>query len=158
MRVEESYPQDRQIRYRKGTGIRNYDVRWIGRSYRYDSTQIPAKVEAAPTPSRAVIRSKDAIIRNATIRQSAKNYKRWDDKATPTRQSRTATPLAAVAKTVAIFVKKLRQQRVRRYHPAKPPPRPRDEKFVFVTNYPRPEQTPPDPTVGQQADCRGRAC
>ena len=43
------------------------------------------------------------------------------------------------------------------HSPAEPPPRPRDENYVFVTNCPRPEQTPPDPTVGQQVDCRGRA-
>lgn len=42
MRVEEWYPLDRQIWHREQTGIRNYDVRWIGRSYRYDSAHIPA--------------------------------------------------------------------------------------------------------------------
>ena len=38
-------------------------MRRIGRSYRYDSAHIPSKAEAASTPNRAVIRSKDAIIR-----------------------------------------------------------------------------------------------
>ena len=54
---------------------------------------------------------------NATSRKRAKNYKQADTKTSPARHFRVAIPLAAVAKTVAIFVKKLRQQRVRRYHP-----------------------------------------
>ncbi len=82
---------------------------------------------------------------NATNRQRAKNYKQEDSKTSLTSQFQTAHRLAARAKTRAIFVKKLWQQRVCRYHLAKPPPSPRDENFVFVTNFPQPEQTPPDP-------------
>ena len=52
-----------KIQHRKGTEIQNYDVRKNGQSYRYDSAHIPAKAEAASPSNRAVIRSKDAIIR-----------------------------------------------------------------------------------------------
>ena len=69
------------------TVIQNCDVRWIGRSYRYDSAHIPAKAEAAPAPSRAVIRSKDAIIRQC--------YKHIESKKLQARgrQSKSGKPL-----------------------------------------------------------------
>lgn len=41
-------------------------------------------------------------------------------------------------------------------HPAEPSPSPRDENFVFVTNYSQSESTPSEPVAGQRADCRGR--
>ena len=43
-----------------------------------------------------------------------------------------------------------------RYRPAEPPPSPRDQNFVFVTNHPMSVQTTPDTVAGQRADCRGR--
>ncbi len=43
-----------------------------------------------------------------------------------------------------------------RYHPAEPPPSPRDENFVFVTKQLPPEPSSPDPVAGQRADCRGQ--
>ena len=63
MRVGGYFRYESGVRHREQTDIRNSDVRRIGRSYRYDSAHIPSKAEAASTTNRAVIRSKDAIIR-----------------------------------------------------------------------------------------------
>ena len=72
-----------------------------GRSSWYDSAHIPAKVEVAPTPGRVVIRAKDEI-----------NYK-WESSETSLIHSfRTEPHLTVGAKTAAIIVKKLWQQRV----------------------------------------------
>ena len=93
---------------------------------------------------------------NATNRQRAKNYKQEDSKTSLTSQFQTAHRLAARAKTRAIFVKRTGLDCAIKYRPAEPPPSPRDQNFVFVTNHPTSEQTPPYPVAGQRADCRGR--
>ena len=84
------------------------------------------------------------------------NLVREDSKASPTSQFQAVPPLAARAKPVAIFVKKIDYRYAIRYRPAEPPTSPRDQNSIFVTNYHPSESAPSDPVAGQRADCRGR--
>ena len=92
----------------------------------------------------------------ATSRRRTKKYKQADSKTHPTRHFRAAPPLAAVAKTGAIFVKRIGLCCAIRYRPAEPPPSPRDEKFPFVTNCISPTALLPLHDGVRQCDCRRR--
>ena len=71
------------------------------------------------------------------------------------RRIRTTAPLAARAKTGAIFVKRIYLRRPIWHSTEEPPPSPRDEKFVFVTNCPPPEQTSRIQLLGSEQTAGG---
>ncbi len=95
---------------------------------------------------------------NSTVLQAdrARKNSHENSKASSTSQFRATSPLTARAKTGAIFVKKLRQQRVYRCHPARPQPRLCDEKLIFVTNLCHPTLLLHGSDLRQREDCRGR--
>lgn len=66
-------------------------------------------------------------------RREGQNLSREDSRPNPTSQFRATSPLAARAKTGAIFVKKTNYRWAIRYRPTEPPPSPRDENSTLVT-------------------------
>ena len=130
-------------------------MRRIGRSYRYDSAHIPAIAEAAYPPNRSVIRHKDTIICQCYKQTERKKLQASGQQDASHKIFPSRNPSGRRSENSDNFRQENNLWCTFWHSPADPPPSPRDEKSVFVTNYPQHEQTPPEPTAGQRADCRG---